>query len=66
MSRLFSSGGQSIGALASVLSKSIQLISFKIDWFDLLAFQGTLKSPDSHNRPRTPLPTEVYFWALSE
>ena len=37
MSWLFASGGQSIGALvaASVLA---------IDWFDLLAVQGTLKS----------------------
>ena len=53
VSQLFSSGGQSIGASASVLPVNIQgwfplrstgLISFKIDWFDLLADQGTLKS----------------------
>ena len=25
------------------------LISFRIDWFDLLAIQGTLKSPQHHN-----------------
>ena len=45
MSWLFASGGQSIrtSASASVLPMSIQ-ISFKIDWFDLLAVQGTLKS----------------------
>ena len=36
MSQLFSSGGQSIGASG--------LISFRMDWFDLLAVQGTLKS----------------------
>ena len=42
MSQLFASGGQSIGAWiwASVLS----LISFRIDWSDLLAVQGTPKS----------------------
>ena len=44
MSWLFASGGQSIGASASVLPRNIRLISFRIDWFDLLAIQGTLKS----------------------
>ena len=45
MNQLFASGGQSIGASASVLPKNIQgLISFRIDWFDLPAVQGTLKS----------------------
>ena len=48
MSTLFSSGGQSIGALASVLSMNIQ------GWFplglrfDLLVIQGTLKSLLQH------------------
>ena len=43
VSQFFTSGGQSIGvsALASVLSG---LISFRTDWFDLLAVQGTLKN----------------------
>ena len=47
MSQLFASGGQSIGASASasVLSSEYsELISFRIDWFDLLTVQGTLKS----------------------
>ena len=45
MNQLFASGGQSIGASASVLPKNIQgLISFRIDWFDLPAVQGTLTS----------------------
>ena len=44
MSRLFASSGQSIGASASVLPVNIQgLISFRIDWFDLLAVQGTVQ-----------------------
>ena len=46
MSRIFASGGQSIGASASVSvhrSKYSGLISFRIDWFDFLAVQGTLK-----------------------
>ena len=47
MSQLFSWGGQSTGvsALASVLPmKHSGLISFRMDWLDLLAVQGTLKS----------------------
>ena len=49
MSQLFASGGQSIGnsASASVLPMNIQ--DFKIDWFDLLAVQGTLKSLLQHH-----------------
>ena len=42
VSQLFPSGGQSIGASAS--KEYSGMISFKIDWFDLLAFRGTLKS----------------------
>ena len=47
-SQFFSSGDQSIGASASasVLSMNYSgLISFKIDWFHLLAVQGTFRSP---------------------
>ena len=46
MSRLFASGGQSIGASASAISPSNEysgLISFRIDWFGFLAVHGTLK-----------------------
>ena len=47
MSWVFASGSQSTGtsASASVLPLSI---SFRIDWFDLLAVQGTLKSLLQH------------------
>ena len=48
---LFASDGQYIGASASgsVLLTDIQgLISFRIDWFDLLAIHGTLKSLLQH------------------
>ena len=45
MSQLFMSDGQSIGASASASS----LISFRMDWFDLLAVQGTLKSLLEHH-----------------
>ena len=45
-SQFFTSGGQSIGAsaLASVLSMNFRTDFFRIDWFDPLAVQGTLKS----------------------
>ena len=60
MSQSFTSGGQSIGASASasVLPMNNQdwsssgwtgLISFRMDWFDLLAVQGTLKSLLQHH-----------------
>ena len=51
VSQLFSSGGQSIGTSASAISPSNEysgLISFRMDWFDLLAVQGTLKSLLQH------------------
>ena len=45
MSQLFTSGGLSIGASASVPPSEFSgLISFRIDWFDLLTVQGTVKS----------------------
>ena len=51
VSQLFTSGGQSIGvsASASVLPMNTQgLISFSMDWLDLLAVQETLKSLLQH------------------
>ena len=55
MSQFFASSGQSIGlsASASVLQQYSHeysgLISFRIDWFDLLAVQVTLKSLFQHH-----------------
>ena len=50
VSPLFTSGGQSIGASASVLSMNIQgWFLFRIDLFGLLAVQGTLKSLLQHH-----------------
>ena len=52
MSQLSGWGGQSIGvsALASVLQKNTQdWLSFRMDWLDLLAVQGTLKSLLQHH-----------------
>ena len=47
MSQLFTWGGQSIGVSASTLVLPVntpKLICFRMDWLDLLAVHGTLKS----------------------
>ena len=52
MSQLFASGGQSTGVSAStsVLPMNTPgLISFRMDWLDLLAVQGSLKSLLQHH-----------------
>ena len=52
MSQLFSSGSQSIGSFNLNISPSNEqpgLISFRMDWLDLLAVQGTLKSLFQHH-----------------
>ena len=52
MSHFFPSGGQRVGVSASEISPSNEyagLISFRIDWFDLLAVQGTLKGLLQHH-----------------
>ena len=49
-SQLFSSGSQSIGASASATVLPMNIQSFlQVDWFDLLAVQGTLKSLLQHH-----------------
>ena len=51
MSELFAWGGQSLGVSASisVLPMNTQDWSFRMDWLDLLAVQGTLKSLLQHH-----------------
>jgi len=51
MSQFFASGGQSIRDSASVLLVNIQ--AFMIDWLDLLAVQGTLKSLLQHHSSKS-------------
>ena len=56
MSQFFASGGQSIGASASSISpynENSGWNSFRIDCFDLLAVQGTLKSLLQHHTSKT-------------
>ena len=58
VSQLFTAGGQSIRASASAnpSNEYSGLISFRIDWFDLLAVQGTLKSLLQHHNSKPSVP----------
>ena len=52
MSPFFTSGGQSIGSFSFSISPSnecLQLISFRMDWLDLLEVKGILKSLLQHH-----------------
>ena len=51
MSQFFASGGQSIGTSASgsAANEYSGLVSLRMDWLDLFAVQGTLKSPLQHH-----------------
>ena len=67
MSWLFASSGQSIGSFSFSFSISpcneySGLIFFKIDWFDLLAVQATLKSLlQHHNSKASILQCSAFF-----
>ena len=58
VSQFFASGNQSIGVSASACPSSeySRLISFRMDWLDLLVVQGTLKSLLQHHSSKTPRP----------
>ena len=61
MSQLFAWGGQSTGvsALASFL-----LMSFRMDWLDLLAVQGTLKSLLRHHSSKASILWSSAFFTV--
>ena len=68
MSQLFTSGGQSIGVSALVLPMNYSgLISFRIDWFDLLPVQGILKRLLQHHNSKASIlrPSAFYMLQLS-
>ena len=52
MSWFFKPGGQSISFSISPSNKYSGLISFRIDWLDLLVIQGTFKSLLQHHSSR--------------
>ena len=64
MSQLFASGGQSIGFSFNISpsDKHPGLISFRMDWLDLLAVQGTLKNLlQHHNSKASILQRSAFF-----
>ena len=60
MSQFFTSGGQKIGVSASAstlpMNEYSGLISFRMDWLDLLAVHGTLKSLLQHHISKASVP----------
>ena len=67
MSWIFTSGGRSIGAsqLQHYPSNEYsELISFRIDWFDLLAVQGTFKSLLQHHSLKASILWPSVFFRL--
>ena len=63
INQFLASGGQSISASTSVLpmNEYSGLISIMIDWLDLLAVQGTLKSLLQHNSKASVLRCSAFF-----
>ena len=67
VSQLFTSCGQSIGVFSFSISPSNEysgLISFKMDWLDLLAVQGTLKSPLHHHSSKASILQHSAFFIV--
>ena len=67
VSEFFASGGQSIGvsASASVLPMNTQdWISFRMNWLDLLALQGTLKSLLQHHSSKASILQHSAFFTV--
>ena len=66
MSQLFASGGQSIGVSASTSAsnKHPGLISFRMDWLDLLAVQGTLKNLLQHHSSKASILWHSAFFTV--
>ena len=61
LSQFIPSGSQSIGISASASNEQSELISFKINWLDLLAVQGTLKSLLQHHSSKASI---LLHWAF--
>ena len=68
MSQFFTSGGQSIGASASAsvlpVNEYSGLISYRIDWFDLLTVQVTLKSLLQHHTSKASILQHSAFFMV--
>ena len=68
MSQLFASGGQSNWSFSFTISPSNEhpgLISFRMDWLDLLAVHGTLKSLFQHHSSKASILQHSAFFMKS-
>ena len=63
-SQLFAWGGQSTGVSASASVLPIGLISFRMDWLDLLTVQGTLKSLLQHHTSKASILQRSAFFTV--
>ena len=67
MSQLFASSRQSIGSFSFNISPSNEhplLISFRMDWLDVLAVQGTLKSLLQHHSSKASILQHSAFFTV--
>ena len=67
MSQLFTWGGQSTGVSSFSMSPSKEhpgLISFRMDWLDLFAVQGTLKSLLQHHSSKASILQHSAFFTV--
>ena len=65
VSRLFTSGGQNVLSFSISPSNEYSgLISFTIEWFDLLAVQGALKSLLQHHRLKVSILCHSAFYIV--
>ena len=66
MSQLFTSGGQNIGSFSFNISPSNERsgLIFKMDWLDLLAVQGTLKSLLQHHSSKASILRRSAFFIV--
>ena len=68
MSQFFASSGQSIGVSASTsilpMNEYSGLISFRTDWLDFLAIQGTLKSLLQHHSSKASILRRSAFFIV--
>ena len=67
MSQFFTWGGQSIGVFSFSISPSKEhpgLISFRMDWLDFLAVQGTLKSLLQHHSSKASILRHSAFFTV--
>ena len=64
MSQFFTSGGQSFCFSISPSNEYSELISFRMDWLDLLAVQGTLKSLLQHHSSKASILRRSAFFTV--